>query len=74
MCVVSLKTWVHNLFRVIAGVTAVVFLWAEVSNQTGLTHQKSLQYNEGYMSKYKVGMSGYKALEMVQQVLQSKDA
>jgi hypothetical protein len=34
----------------------------------------SLQYNEGYMRKYKVGMSGFKALEMVQQVPQSKDA
>jgi hypothetical protein len=36
--------------------------------------QMSLQYNEGYTRKYKVGMSGFKALEMVQQVLQSKDA
>jgi len=35
--VVSLKTWVHNLFRVMGGVTAVVFLWAKVSEQTGLT-------------------------------------
>jgi hypothetical protein len=25
VCVVSLKTWVHNLFRVMGGVTAVVF-------------------------------------------------
>jgi hypothetical protein len=36
--------------------------------------QMSLQYNEGYMRKYKVGMSGFKAFEMVQQVLQSKHA
>jgi hypothetical protein len=34
----------------------------------------SLQYNECYMRKYKVGMSVFKALEMVQQVLQSNDA
>jgi hypothetical protein len=37
VCVVSLKTWVHNLFRVMGGVKAVVFLWAKVSKQTGLT-------------------------------------
>jgi hypothetical protein len=30
----------------------------------------SLQYNEGHIRKYQVGMSGLKALEMVQQVLQ----
>jgi len=36
--------------------------------------QMSLQYNEGYMTKYKVGMSGFKVFEMVQQMLQSKDA
>jgi len=36
--------------------------------------QMSLQYNEGYVRKYKVGMSGFKAFEKVQQVLQSKNA
>jgi hypothetical protein len=35
--VVSFKTWVHNLFRVMGGVKAVVFLWAKVSKQTGVT-------------------------------------
>jgi hypothetical protein len=37
VCVVSFKTWVLNLFRVMGGVTAVVFLWAKVSKQTGVT-------------------------------------
>jgi hypothetical protein len=37
VCVVSFKIWVLNLFRVMGGVTAVVFLWAKVSKHTGVS-------------------------------------
>jgi hypothetical protein len=35
--------------------------------------QMSLQYDEDYMRKYKIGTNGFKDLEMLQP-LQSKDA